>query len=326
MPFVEELPDGARELRRQAALYSLSLLDTDPEEEFDRVARLAKLLLSVPSSLVSFMDHDRQWYKARVGVDTTQAARAETFCTHVIAAGEALVVADARDDPRFAANPHVVADGGVRFYAGVPIHSPDGQAIGTICVFDSAPRQLTGTELDPLADLAGIIDDVIAARHGATVDALTGVQNRQGFAQAGEPLLRLADRAGVTMTLGFFDVNGLKQINDELGHEAGDRAIAHTGRLLSATFRTADVVARLGGDEFAVLLAASDENGAAAAGQRFAAALANLNISGELNFELAVAAGFAERAPGGGTLDLLLAEGDRRMYRSKNSAGHAPST
>lgn len=321
---VEDEACEARELRRQRALYALSLLDTAPEEEFDRVARLAKRLLLTPSSLVSFMDHDRQWYKARVGVDTTEAARSETFCTHVISAGQALVVADARDDPRFAANPHVLADGGVRFYAGVPIHSPDGQSIGTVCVFDSAPRQLTGTELEALADLAGIIDDVIAARLRSTVDALTGVQNRLGFVQAGTPLLRLADRAGVTMTLGFFDVNGLKQINDELGHEAGDRAIAQTGRLLSATFRTADVLARLGGDEFAVLLAASDEAGAATAGRRFAAALADLNACGELAFELGVAAGFAERAPGGGTLDLLLAEGDRRMYRDKNAG--APTT
>ena len=115
-------PGAQRELRRQAALYSLALLDTEPEAEFDRIARLAQRLLLAPAALVSFMDHDRQWYKARVGVDTEEAARSETFCTHVIDEGTPLVVGDASLDPRFAANPHVLAEGGVRFYAGVPIH------------------------------------------------------------------------------------------------------------------------------------------------------------------------------------------------------------
>lgn len=300
-------------------MHALALLDTEPEEEFDRVARLARRLLSVPSSLVSFMDHDRQWYKARVGVDTTQVARSETFCAHVIADGQPLVVADARADPRFAENPHVLADGGVRFYAGVPIHAPGGQSIGTVCVFDTAPREVNGAELEPLFDLAAIVDDVIAARLASTVDELTGVQNRHGFVRAGEPLLRLADRAGVTMALGYFDLNGLKQINDELGHEAGDQAIAETGRLLSATFRSADIVARLGGDEFATLFAASDYGGAEAAVRRFRAALAELNDSSALPFVLAVAAGFVERPPGGDALEVLLASADARMYQSKRA-------
>jgi diguanylate cyclase (GGDEF)-like protein len=305
------------ELRRQAALYALGVLDTEPEKEFDRVARLAKRLLSVPSALVSFMDHDRQWYKAREGVDTTEVDRSLTFCTHVVADRQPLVVADAREDGRFSANPYVLAEGGVRFYAGVPIHSPDGHALGTVCVFDSVPRDLESGELDGLVDLAAVVEDLIAARLGSTVDELTGVQNRQGFVRAGEPLLVLADRAGLTMTMGFFDVNGLKQINDELGHEAGDRAIGETGRLLSVTFRSADVIARLGGDEFAVLFAASDLDGSTVALQRFLAALEELNRSAALPFELSVAAGFAERGPGGISLDQLLAQADASMYRAK---------
>jgi diguanylate cyclase (GGDEF)-like protein len=314
---VTQLTDEAAELRRQAALYALSILDTGPEEEFDRVARLAKRLLSVPSALVSFMDHDRQWYKARLGVEATEADRSVTFCQHVVADGQPLVVADAREDPRFDDNPHVLADEGVRFYAGVPIRSPGGHAIGTVCVFDSEPREALPADLEPLLDLAAVVEDVIASRLRATVDELTGVQNRQGFSRAAEQLLQLADRAGVTMTLGFFDVNGLKQINDELGHEAGDRAIAETGRLLHTTFRTADVVARIGGDEFAVLFAGSDADGSKIALERFCVALAELNRSAGLPFELAVAAGFAERPPGGSSLEQLLAQADAGMYSDK---------
>lgn len=308
------------ELRRQAALYSLALLDTEPEEEFDRIARLAQRLLTVSSALVSFMDHDRQWYKARVGVDTTEAARSETFCTHVIDSGEPLVVEDATSDSRFSGNPHVIADGGVRFYAGVPIHSPGGHAVGTLCVFDGTPRRADPATLEPLLDLAAMVDEIIAARVRANVDELTGLQNRRGFLQAAEPLLRLADRADVTMTLGFFDVNGLKRINDTFGHDAGDQAIVATGELLGACFRSADVVARLGGDEFVVLFVVAGVEGAAIAAKRLDDAIADRNARGDLPFELSVAAGFIERAPNGHTVEELLAEADAAMYERKRPA------
>lgn len=313
-------PNGsAEELSRQAALYSLALLDTEPEEEFDRVARLAQRLLATASAVVSFMDHDRQWYKARAGVDAAEAQRSETFCTHVIADGTPLVVEDATQDPRFADNPHVTADGGVRFYAGVPIHSPGGHAVGTLCVFDSAPRRTEVTDLAPLMDLAAMVDDIIAARVTASTDELTGVQNRGGFVKAAVPLLRLADRADMAMTVGFFDVNELKRINDELGHDIGDKAIASVARLLKDCFRSADVIGRLGGDEFAVLFAATDGDGAAAAFDRFQRAL-DTHDEPAVPFKLTVAAGFIARPPGGADLDSLLAQADALMYERKRTA------
>ena len=310
-------PQLGDELHRQAALYALGLLDTEQEEEFDRIARLAQRLLSVPSALVSFMDHDRQWYKARVGVEAEEVERSETFCTHVVADGRPLIVEDARDDPRFADNPHVRADGGVRFYAGVPIHSPNGHSVGTLCVFDSEPRQVTEAEIDPLFDLAAMVDEIILARVAATIDELTGVQNRRGFMKAAEPLLRLADRAGVVMTLGYFDVNGLKPINDNLGHEAGDLAISEAAKLLTHCFRAADVVARMGGDEFAVLFASAGVDGAAVAFERLRSSVEKQNQTGRLPFDLNIAAGFVERQPNGLTLEEMLAQADAAMYRTK---------
>ena len=310
-------PQPGDELHRQAALYALGLLDTEQEEEFDRIARLAQRLLSVPSALVSFMDHDRQWYKARVGVEANEVERSTTFCTHVVADGKPLIVEDARDDPRFAANPHVVADDGVRFYAGVPIHSPNGQSVGTLCVFDSKPRKVSTAEIDPLFDLAAMVDEIILARVAATIDELTGVQNRRGFMKAAEPLLRLADRAGVVMTLGYFDVNGLKPINDNLGHEAGDKAIAEAAKLLIHCFRAADVVARMGGDEFAVLFASAGVDGAAIAYERLRSAVDQQNQTRRLPFDLNIAAGFVERQPNGLTLEEMLAQADAEMYRAK---------
>ena len=311
--------DVADELRRQAALYALALLDTEPEEEFDRIARLAQRPLGVTSAVVSFMDHDRQWYKARVGVDAAEAERSTTFCQHVIADGEPLVVEDATGDPRFATNVHVTAPGGVRFYAGVPIHSPGHHAIGTLCVFDSTPRVCTNEDLAPLFDLALMVDEIIAARQQSTVDELTGVQNRRGFQRAAGPLLALADRVSLPMTLGYFDVNGLKAINDIHGHDAGDRVIAAAARLLARCFRAADVVARLGGDEFAVLFAGTDAGGAAAATARLTEAIAAHNEQSKEPFDLAIAVGFATRHPGGIGVEDLLAEADAAMYRDKHS-------
>ena len=306
------------ELKRQAALYSLSMLDSEPEEEFDRIARLAQRLLATASAVVSFMDHDRQWYKARAGVENTEADRSTTFCTHVIDAGEPLVVEDAAEDARFADNPHVTAPGGVRFYAGVPIHAPGGHAVGTLCVFDPTPRPAASTDITPLLDLAAMVDEIIAARVAATVDHLTGVQTRGGFVKAATPLLQLADRAGMVMTLGYFDVNGLKRINDEFGHDVGDAAIASVGRLLRHCFRSADVIGRLGGDEFAVLFAATDEQGSAKAVDRFQRALAD-HAERHLPVKIGVAAGFVERQPEGAALEALLSEADALMYDDKRS-------
>ena len=307
------------ELKRQAALYALSMLDTDPEEEFDRIARLAQRLLMTTSAVVSFMDHNRQWYKARAGVEAVEAERSDTFCTHVIDDGMPLVVEDATEDARFADNPHVTAPGGVRFYAGVPIHAPGGYAVGTLCVFDPAPRPPSSTDLAPLLDLAAMVDEIIAARVLATVDHLTGVQTRGGFVRAAAPLLRLADRAGMVMTLGFFDVNGLKGINDEFGHDVGDAVIASVGRMLRHCFRSADVIGRLGGDEFAVLFAATDAQGTAKAVDRFQQALAD-HVDRHLPVKLTVAAGLVGRPPGGAPLDELLGQADALMYGDKRKA------
>lgn len=163
--------------------------------------------------------------------------------------------------------------------------------VGTLCVFDPVPRDTTPSDLEPLVDLAAMVDDIIAARIRATVDELTGLQNRQGFIRVAEPLFRLADRT-----------------------------IAAAGHLLGETFRSADVVARLGGDEFVVLFAVSDEAGAAVAGARFDAGLAELNRNESLPFTLSIAAGFTERAPGGPGLGELLADADAAMYGEKRGS------
>jgi len=142
------------EAARQRALDELHILDTPPEERFDRVTRLAKRLFGVETALISLIDHDRQWFKSRVGFEPESGTRRDAFCDTTIRQPDAMTVRDARDDPRFRDNPLVVGDPNIRFYAGYPIEAPGGERIGALCVFDPNPRVFTEAETNLLRDLA----------------------------------------------------------------------------------------------------------------------------------------------------------------------------
>lgn len=143
-------PDEAERLH---ALRELAILDTPPEERFDRITRLASAALSVPMALVSLVDQDRQWFKSGHGLQAKETPRDAAFCAHVVHLRAELVVPDALQDPRFADNPLVVRDPRIRFYAGAPLILPNGRCIGTLCVLDTRPRQLDEAQLTILRDL-----------------------------------------------------------------------------------------------------------------------------------------------------------------------------
>jgi len=149
---------------RVRALHALQLLDTPPEERFDRITRLACRLLDVPVSLLALVDADRQWFKSRVGIALTETSRATSFCTHTIQHAEGLLLEDVRDDPRFAANPFVLGEPHVRFYAGIPLAAPDGSRVGALCVIDREARRFDEAQLATLRDLAAIAGDELRAR------------------------------------------------------------------------------------------------------------------------------------------------------------------
>src|SRR6201996_9869186 len=146
------LPDN--EADRLAALYSLNVLDSAPEKDFDDIASLASSVCRVPMSLVSLVDADRQWFKARTGTDLIETSRDLSFCAHAILGRDLLVVPDARQDARFSDNPAVSTDGGIRFYAGAPLVTTEGFALGTLCVVDNEPRRLDVEQLQALRALA----------------------------------------------------------------------------------------------------------------------------------------------------------------------------
>ena len=145
------------EIARLAALTSLCVLDTDPEARFDQFTRLASMTFNVPIALVSLVDQERQWFKSRCGLDARETPRSIAFCTHAVAARSLLVVEDACLDPRFADNPMVTGEPGIRFYAGQPVFS-DGYAVGTLCIIDRQPRTLSDAQRQCLRDLAGLVE------------------------------------------------------------------------------------------------------------------------------------------------------------------------
>jgi two-component sensor histidine kinase/GAF domain-containing protein len=184
---------GTAEDERLAALHRYRILDTPDEEPFNRLAMLARDLFKTPIALVSFVDERRQWFKARVGLEVRQTPRELAFCTHAIQnnADEAFVVRDASKDPRFASNPLVIGAPFIRFYAAVPLRTPDGFLLGTVCVISDKPR-LEGISQEEgrwLATLAGLASDELELRLQA--------RRAEEAAEAEARLRRAQEAAGV---------------------------------------------------------------------------------------------------------------------------------
>lgn len=160
-------PRTEDESQRLEALRELGILDTEPDERFDRITRLAAALLESPVSLVTLVDQDRQWFKSVEGWDRTETSREQSFCAHAIHGAGPFVVHDTHADDRFADNPLVTGSPYVRFYAGCPLSLPSGQRVGTLCVIDERARQLTPRELHLLRDLADLAEEELARYAGA---------------------------------------------------------------------------------------------------------------------------------------------------------------
>ena len=150
----EVAPLPADEAQRLIALEQLQVLDTPPEPVLDDIAWLAAQICAVPTALVSLVDADRQWFKARCGLEASETPRDFAFCAHTILTPDILEVPDARADPRFAGNPLVIGAPGICFYAGAPLHGKDGHRYGSLCVLDTTPRKLNDLQRDALLRLA----------------------------------------------------------------------------------------------------------------------------------------------------------------------------
>jgi signal transduction histidine kinase len=153
-----------KEADRLAALRRYDVLDTPPEEQFERIVRLAARWFDVPISLVTLLSENRLWFKACKGLDRCETSREVSFCKHNIYDEEVLVVEDATQDPRFRDNPMVTGPPGIRFYAGAPLIAPGGHVVGSLCVVDTEPRDAGSMNFDALKDMAAIVVDELELR------------------------------------------------------------------------------------------------------------------------------------------------------------------
>jgi len=312
------------EALRIQTLRELNVLDTSPEERFDRLTRLAKRLFNVPIALVSLVDADRQWFKSCVGLDVSETSRDISFCGHAILGDQILTVPDAGLDERFHDNPLVVGAPGIRFYAGCPLTVTNGSKLGTLCLIDIKPRDLDDEDRALLRDLARMAEQELAAVQMASMDELTLLSNRRGFEALARHALGVCKRLEKPATLLFFDLNDFKQINDTYGHAEGDGALKTFADVLRIAFRESDVIGRLGGDEFVALLTAADHIETSAIMARLREILDERNATLKRGYDIRFSVGQieydAERHP---DIEALLADADKAMYLHKQASKRA---
>jgi diguanylate cyclase (GGDEF)-like protein len=336
------LPEN--EAARQKALRRLHILDTPEEETFNAISRLAAAVVQAPIALVSLIDANRQWFKAHVGIQTCETSRSVSFCAHAILKNELFEIEDASRDPRFSDNPLVRGEPGIRFYAGMPLVLPTGEAVGTLCVIDRVPRRLDATQRMALEVLARNVVTELEMRqrvfeleaevmrrreaemrimHLATRDPLTGLPNRAALMDRLQQGIKTAIRNRSLLAVLFLDLDRFKWINDTLGHDVGDGLLQQTAGRLTELLRDSDTVARLGGDEFAVLLPAlhSPEEAERIAQKIIDAVMQPMTLRGH-HVRVGCSIGLALFPAQGETEEALLRHADLAMYEAKESSGN----
>ena len=330
--------------KRLDAVLRTSLLDTPPEECFDHLTRLAAKLTGAPVTFVSLVDANRDFYKSTYGFDEPLASARQmegrTFCHHALVAGGPLVLDDVTQVPVYRDVP-TVESLGVRAYAGVPLVTDDGQVLGSFCAIDFKTKNWTELDIEILSVFAHSAMREIALRQAITdttsvnsrlaeqmqkvdelnqrlevlskTDSLTGLHNRRSFEQSLVFELAIIERKSTPLSLLVVDIDHFKQLNDEHGHAAGDKALQTIAALLNSCTRSIELVARIGSEEFAVILPGADETSALVVAERMRSTVATADWR---DVPLTVSVGTATRL-NGEDFRHLLARADGAMYVAK---------
>ena len=212
-------PRPADEAARLASLRGLSLLDTSAEERFDRITRLAQTLFDVPIALISLVDENRQWFKSRQGLEADHTSRDVSFCAYAILGSDVFEVPDAMRDDRFRGNALVDGPPDIRFYAGAPLSAPDGRKVGTLCLIDRRPRELTEAQKQILRDLAALVEKEIAFGKGGIRSAPRAAAAARGDRAA---------VAGFAAALGMMALIAAASYRGARGFAENSRWVTHT--------------------------------------------------------------------------------------------------
>ncbi len=345
-----DFPATDNEARRLQRLDSYGILDSVPEPAYDDLLAIATSLCATPMGAVTLVDEQRQWFKARRGVALRETSRDQAFCAHAINHEESLmVVPDTLQDSRFRDHPLVTGTPGIRFYAGEKLISPDGLAMGTLCVLDRRPRQLSRFQREAMAALARQATVLMELRRAnkrlhevlvqrdqyeeqlrgyqshletqnaelmtqSRLDPLTGLPNRRALNAALDEGVVLAREQRQSMSVAVIDIDYFKHINDTLGHAIGDRVLVDVARLIRNEMAPHHTASRFGGEEFVVVMPGLPLDQAVAMCERIRAAMLALPVDAPASVSIGVTA-YRQ----GDTAESTFTRADQALYVAKHN-------
>jgi diguanylate cyclase (GGDEF)-like protein len=311
------MPDEAA---RQAELDSHRITDTDRDESFDRITRLASATAQTPVATITFLDNDRQWFKSKVGLDDSETPRDQAFCDYAIQDDEVMIVEDASIDPRFSDNPLVTKEGGIRFYVGAPLRMKSGHRLGTLCVIDHKPRSIEPHTVSLLKDMAAMVVSEMELRKAAGTDALTGLFNRRFTDEMAQREMTRARRMCEPLTVAIIDADHFKSVNDTFGHSAGDAVLRALSSAFKDVVRQHDVVGRYGGEEFLVIMPNTSLTQARSVLDRLRIKIFGLNVPDLTDHRrVTVSIGASEVEEADTNIGAAIARADAALYRAKET-------
>jgi diguanylate cyclase (GGDEF)-like protein len=323
------IPRPFDEAQRLAAMRRYQLLDTPAEEDFDFLAEMASAVCGAPYSFVTLVDENRVFIKSAIGLSVgREAPRDDQYCSWAILEPQILEIPDLALDPRTAGMAPTIVHG-YRSYAGVNLQTPEGFRIGTLCVLDSRPRELSAEQMRKLQRLARQVMALIELRAKqrdlqaalelaerlSREDELTGLFNRRAVMQSLDGEVARARRYGGSLSVLMVDVDHFKRVNDTFGHPVGDEVLRQLGSTMTTNLRRADVAGRYGGEEFVVVLPETPSSGAIALAEQLRQRIGALKFE-EGPQKITISIGIAGMESGDHA-DTLLQAADEALYRAK---------
>ena len=326
------------EEQRLAAVKALNLLDKPEEERFGRLTRLARRHFKASACAITLVDRERKFCVAQHGLQHREyPVEQGVTCNKVVSSGGPLIINDMAETYRSTSSEARSQNLGMNFYAGVPIFSPEGLPVGTLCIFDHKSREFDRREMESLADFASLVEDELSLRHADTIkqelvsqveslrmrayiDPLTEVWNRGALLKLLSQEIERCQRADRGLTIGMLDIDHFKVVNDTHGHPAGDEVLKELCVRIRKTIRAYDSLGRYGGEEFVLLFPESGAEDGPELGERVRTVVEQtpFTIGPNNSIPITVSIGITKLREGDSSTEML-ARADAALYAAKHS-------